>query len=58
MIALRFEPRPEIRTPSRAVHMTSEILIAERIDTATNVSVPLVQPPVGSVGAPITNRFS
>ena len=30
----------------------------ERSETATNVSVPLVQPPVGSVGAPMTNRFS
>ena len=31
---------------------------AERSVSATNVSVPLVQPPVGVVGAPTTNRFS
>ena len=31
---------------------------ADRSASATNVSVALVQPPVGSVGDPATNRFS
>ena len=35
----------------------SAMLVADRNDSATNVSVPFVQPPVGSVGAPITNKF-
>src|SRR4030095_8366287 len=34
------------------------IACAERSVSATKVSVPFVQPPVGSVGAPTTNRFS
>ena len=54
----------QIRTTSRdqdaefPVHSTSEILPAERSDNATNVNVPFVHPPVGRVGAPITNKFS
>ena len=31
---------------------------AERSVSATNVSVAFVQPPVGNVGAPTTNRLS
>ena len=31
---------------------------ADRSASATNVSVPFVQPPVGNVGDPTTNRFS
>ena len=34
------------------------ICSAERSVSATKVSVPLVHPPVGVVGAPTTNRFS
>jgi hypothetical protein len=34
------------------------IAAADRSASATNVSVPLVQPPVGSVGDPTTKRFS
>jgi hypothetical protein len=31
--------------------------VADRSVNAAKVSVPLVQPPVGSVGAPTTKRF-
>ena len=34
------------------------ISTADRSASATNVSVPLVVPPVGSVGDPTTNRLS
>jgi hypothetical protein len=36
----------------------ADIADAERRASATNVSVAFVQPPVGSVGDPTTNRFS
>src|SRR5262245_26129308 len=58
------DDRPEIgasagnENTQRAIHRTVAILSAERSDNATNVRVPLVQPPVGKVGAPMTNRFS
>src|SRR5439155_21942816 len=39
-------------------HHARAIASAERRVSATNVSVPLVQPPVGVVGAPTTKRFS
>jgi putative flippase GtrA len=39
-------------------HQVLTIRSAERSASATNVSVAFVQPPVGSVGDPATNRFS
>jgi hypothetical protein len=47
-------PRASVRAPPRALAMCS----ADRKVTAANVNVPLVQPAVGRVGDPTTNRFS
>jgi len=59
----RLDDRLEIRSPPGdqdaefSIH-DSTIFVADRSDNATKVRVPFVHPPVGVVGAPITNRFS
>jgi len=60
--------RQERETQQAAFHATLQVAAphasaraissADRSVSATKVSVPLVQPAVGSVGAPTTNRFS